>query len=114
MESDDEAARRKLRLVRNQDAGPSSERHTDAPGTESQEFSDDPVSLETLLHVMAEFDEFGGASLGLVAWELFVNERAVHDAWNEAVETGLIELAGVEPIYTEELWRLTEAARAGK
>ena len=40
------------------------------------------TSLQAVLDVVAEFDEYGGASVGLVAWELCVDERLVAEAWN--------------------------------
>ena len=43
-----------------------------------------PVSLQQLLEVVAEFDDSGGASLGLVAWELCVGEELVAPAWQQA------------------------------
>ena len=34
------------------------------------------ISLQAVLEVASEFDECGGASVGLVAWELCVDEGA--------------------------------------
>lgn len=46
------------------------------------------VSLQQLLEVVAEFDYAGGASLGLVAWELCVEEELVGSAWQRAIRRG--------------------------
>ena len=73
------------------------------------------TSLQAVLQVVGEFDEYGGASAGLVAWELCVDERLVAGAWEQATATGLIAAAGYH--QHERLWRLTPAgwaARQGK
>src|SRR5450755_524 len=44
-----------------------------------------PVSLQQVLEVVAEFDDSGGASLGLVAWELCIDEELVAPAWQRAI-----------------------------
>ena len=69
-----------------------------------------PVSLEQLLEAVAEFDDSGGASLGLVAWELCVDEELVAPAWRQAIRHKLIRRAGRDS--QEQLWRLTPAGRA--
>jgi hypothetical protein len=69
-----------------------------------------PVSLQQLLEVVAEFDRFGGASLGLIAWELCVEEELVAAAWQRAARDGLIAPAGRD--RKEQLWRLSPAGRA--
>jgi hypothetical protein len=66
-----------------------------------------PVSLQQVLEVVAEFDDFGGACLGLVAWELSVDEELVARAWQQAVSHGLIRPAGRD--CQEQLWRLSPA-----
>ena len=63
-----------------------------------------PVSLQEVLEVVAEFDDAGGASLGLVAWELCVDEELVASAWQRAISRGLITPAGRDS--QEQLWRL--------
>jgi len=68
------------------------------------------TSLQAVLRVVGEFDEHGGASLGLVAWELSVEERLVAGAWDQARATGLIAPAGYD--QHEQLWRLTPAGWA--
>jgi hypothetical protein len=60
-----------------------------------------------VLDVLGDFDELGGASLGLLAWELGVAEQRVAGAWEQAQAEGLIEPAGWELTYDEQLWRLT-------
>jgi len=68
------------------------------------------ISLEAVLEVVGEFDESGGASVGLVAWELGIDERLVLGAWERARATGLIAAAGLD--QQEQLWRLTPAGWA--
>jgi hypothetical protein len=73
------------------------------------------TSLQAVLDVLGEFDEYGGASVGLVAWELCVDDRLVASAWEQARATGLIAPAGYD--QHEQLWRLSPAgwaARQGK
>ena len=70
------------------------------------------TSLQAVLQVVGEFDEYGGASVGLVAWELCVEERMVAGAWERARATGLIAPAGYDP--HELLWRLTPAGWAAR
>ena len=64
-----------------------------------------PVSLPEVLEVVAEFADSGGASLGLVAWELCVDEPLVASAWQQAISQGLMTPAGRDS--HEQLWRLT-------
>ena len=70
------------------------------------------TSLQAVLQVVGEFDESGGASVGLVAWELCVDERLVAGAWDQAKATGLIAPAGYD--LHEQLWRLTPAGWAAR
>jgi hypothetical protein len=73
------------------------------------------TSLQAVLEVVGEFDEYGGASIGLVAWELCVDDWLVASAWEQARATGLIAPAGYD--QHEQLWRLSPAgwaARHGK
>jgi hypothetical protein len=69
-----------------------------------------PVSLQQLLEVAGEFDDYGGASLGLVAWELCVEDDLVAPAWQQAIADGLIAPAGRD--CQEQLWRLSSAGWA--
>ena len=69
-----------------------------------------PVSIQQVLEVVAEFDHFGGASLGLVAWELCVDEELVAAAWQQAISHRLISPAGRD--WQEQLWRLSGAGWA--
>ncbi|MGZ6576114.1 MAG: hypothetical protein ACXVHJ_34550 [Solirubrobacteraceae bacterium] len=68
------------------------------------------ISLQAVLEVVGELYESGGASVGLVAWELCSDERLVLGAWERASETGLIAPAGHD--QHEQLWRLTPAGWA--
>jgi hypothetical protein len=61
---------------------------------------------------MADFDGSGGASMGLVAWELDVPEPDVVIAWDQAVANGWLEPAGHDNANDEQLWRLTLSGRA--
>ena len=67
----------------------------------------DDISIRQLLETIGEFDRYGGASPGLVAWELSVEEHHVANAWNAARARGLIKPASVERASGEQLWRLT-------
>ena len=69
----------------------------------------DKFSEQGLLEVLSDFDEHGGASMGLTAWELFTNEQQLLSAWNHATEAGWLERAGIDPVYGEQLYRLTPA-----
>jgi hypothetical protein len=68
------------------------------------------ISLQAVLEAVGEFDDSGGASAGLVAWELCISERLVRGAWEQARATGLIAPAGFD--QHEQLWRLTAAGWA--
>jgi len=67
----------------------------------------DDISIRELLETVGEFDRCGGASVGLVAWELSVEEHRVATAWGAARARGLISPASVERASGEQLWRLT-------
>jgi hypothetical protein len=82
-----------------------------AQGAASSSFQiPSPVSLQQLLDVVAEFDRHGGASLGLIAWELCVKEQRVAAAWQRATRDGLIAPAGRD--RQEQAWRLSPAGWA--
>jgi hypothetical protein len=49
------------------------------------------ISVHGLLEVLAGFDEHGGASPGLVAWELFVDEQQVKAVWEHALAEGWLK-----------------------
>jgi len=68
------------------------------------------ISVQAVLQVVGEFDESGGASVGLVAWELCIDERLVLGAWERARVAELIAPAGAD--QHEQLWRLTPAGWA--
>jgi hypothetical protein len=67
----------------------------------------DKVSVQGLLEVLAAFDEHGGANPSLVAWELFLEEPAVTDAWEHALSEGWLSEAGRDPADDDQLWKLT-------
>jgi hypothetical protein len=66
------------------------------------------VSLERLMAVMRDFDEFGGASLELVAWELGEPPSRINAVWTKAIADGVLEPAGVDTAFGEPRWRLSE------
>jgi hypothetical protein len=72
------------------------------------------ISVQQLLEVLARFDEFGGASLSLVAWELFVGEHDIQSAWEHAITEGWLKPArrGQADDDDETLYRLTPTGRA--
>lgn len=65
-----------------------------------------------LLGVLTDFDALGGASLGLVAWELFVPEQQLRGDWQLAIDRGWLTPAGYDAVHDEQLWRLTPRGRA--
>ncbi len=69
------------------------------------------VSVRSLLDVMADFDQFGGASLELVTWELSIEESAVTAAWSGAIADGLLKRSGIDEVPGEDMWRLTTSGR---
>ncbi len=66
--------------------------------------------------MLAEFEESGGASLQLVAWELDVDQGSVIAAWSQAVHDGLLERCGTDLVdgREEEMWRLTESGHRAR
>jgi hypothetical protein len=70
----------------------------------------DSVSMRALLDVVASFDDSGGASLGLAAWELCVDEELVTRAWQQAISQGLLSPAGNQG--NEQFWRMNAAGWA--
>ena len=68
------------------------------------------IWVQTVLEVVAQFDESGGASVGLVAWDLCIDERLILAAWERARVARLIAPAGHD--LDEQLWRLTPAGWA--
>ena len=72
------------------------------------------ISVQRVLEVVGDFDQTGGASLGLVAWELSVHEERVIDAWERAQADDLIKPAGNDPLHGEQMWRLTVGGWAAR
>lgn len=72
------------------------------------------IAVQEVLEVLADFDESGGASSGLVAWELFVDEQRVADAWEQAQADGLLRPAAHDRVNDEQLWRLTAGGWAAR
>jgi DNA-binding PadR family transcriptional regulator len=71
------------------------------------------VSIQSVLDVFADFDQFGGASIELVAWELDVDQGRISGAWTHAINDGLLERSGSDSTAgrNEELWSLTDRGR---
>ena len=71
------------------------------------------VSIQNVLDVFADFDQFGGASIELVAWELDVDQSSIIGAWTQAINDGLLERSGSDSTggHNEELWSLTDRGR---
>jgi hypothetical protein len=65
------------------------------------------ISLRLVLEAAAELDSSVGASLALVAWELYVEEYEVVEAWERAIADGLLKPSGHDATHGEQLWRLT-------
>ena len=65
------------------------------------------ISLRLVLEAVAGLDSAGGASLGLAAWDLCVEEDEVADAWQRAIAGGLLKPSGHDDTHGEQLWRLT-------
>jgi hypothetical protein len=74
----------------------------------------EPVALQRVLDVLADFDEFGGASRDLLAWELDVEESAVAPAWARAIEDGLLEESAVRDALSDKMWRLSERGKRAR
>jgi hypothetical protein len=74
----------------------------------------DEIAIQQVLEVVADFDESGGASSGLVAWELFVDEQRVAQAWAQAQADGLVRPAAHDGVNNEQLWRLTAGGWAAR
>lgn len=70
--------------------------------------------MQRVLEVVGNFEKSGGASLGLVAWELSVGEAQVADAWEQAQAEELLQPAARDKIHDEQLWRLTAAGWAAR
>jgi diguanylate cyclase (GGDEF)-like protein len=69
------------------------------------------VSMRAVLEVVAHFDQSGGASIELAAWELNADQARVADQWSEALIRGLITRCGTDPGTGEDMWRLSDQGR---
>jgi hypothetical protein len=52
------------------------------------------MQLDWLDEILDTVQEFGAASLGLVAWELSLQEEELAPAWAYAIRTGLLRPVG--------------------
>ncbi len=84
-----------------------------ARGAVDPEPGSNAVSMQNVLDVFADFDQFGGASIELVAWELDVDQRSISGTWTEAINHGLLKRSGSDSTagHKEELWSLTDRGR---
>jgi diguanylate cyclase (GGDEF)-like protein len=73
--------------------------------------ADHAASVKDVLEVSAHFEESGGASIELTAWELDVELSRVVSAWSHAIKEGLLEPAGTDPASGEEMWCLSDQGR---
>ena len=71
----------------------------------------DHISVQKVLAVLDDFDQFGGASMELVAWELFVHRQDVINAWTRTITARWVQ-PGEHNTDGEQLWRLTLSGRA--
>src|SRR5690242_12999368 len=62
--------------------------------------------------VLEAIDQFGLASIGLVAWELSLAEEDLVPAWRDAAILGFVERVGRCPYTREPMYRLAGAAAA--
>ncbi|HWF75211.1 MAG TPA: GGDEF domain-containing protein [Solirubrobacteraceae bacterium] len=69
------------------------------------------ASVNDVLAVSAQFEQSGGASIELTAWELETELAHVVSAWSHAIEQGLLEPAGTDKASGEEMWRLSDQGR---
>jgi hypothetical protein len=70
------------------------------------------ASVELVIRVVQEFDDLGGASPELVAWELGADADSVKPLWDRAIADGLLAPAPRDRIFGEEMWRLTARGRS--
>jgi hypothetical protein len=78
--------------------------------------ADGDVPIETVLQVLADFEQSGGASVQLIAWELDVDQSQVIAAWTRSIGDGLIERCGRDVVdgSEEEMWSLTDAGHRAR
>jgi hypothetical protein len=62
--------------------------------------------MRWLEEILATIDEFGSASLGLVAWELSLEENELAPAWDQALRSGLIQRTHTCPATNEDMYSL--------
>jgi diguanylate cyclase (GGDEF)-like protein/PAS domain S-box-containing protein len=68
---------------------------------------DEPHAVIGLTDVLETTEEFGEASLALMAWEFTVPEQDIAPAWRYAIDEGLLEAAGGDARASEALYSLT-------
>jgi hypothetical protein len=80
-----------------------------APDDPDQSWCDESPLM--VLYAAREFDEEGGVSLGLAAWEHCVSETSITASFDAIVERGLLVSAGWDALGKETMWRLTASGR---
>ncbi len=70
------------------------------------------ISKPDLLAVLGDFDESGGASQDLAAWELSVEPSEIADSWRAIRAGNLVRYVGEDPMTSEPMYRLTAAGWA--
>lgn len=68
-----------------------------------------PRDLRWVPEILATIDEFGSASLGLLAWEPSLDESELAPAWEQALRTGLIQRTHTCPATHEDMYSLAGA-----
>jgi diguanylate cyclase (GGDEF)-like protein len=93
------------------DALGSSPPRPSTPHTSKTSESPKTVLMRDVLEVLAQFDQSGGASIELIAWELNSSSALVAKSWSQAIREGLITRAGTDPGTGEQMWRLSDHGR---
>ena len=72
------------------------------------------ISVSTVLDTVAEFEQSGGTSIELAAWELDRDVGELHRVWGLAIDGGLLEGCGIQHVdgREERMWRLSDHGRA--
>ena len=85
---------------------------TRAPHPEPHAGTAAQLSVAEVLGVVGHFEDSGGASIELTAWELSVDQALVASAWSRAIREGFLNAAGIDQASGEKMWRLTDRGRS--
>ena len=69
------------------------------------------VSLEDVLETV---EEFGSASLDLIAWEFSVQVEALAGLWGHAVEAGMLHPVGTSDSAGEQMYAVATAGHVAQ